>query len=108
MLNALESLRGEGKYQYEAKPQMTAASGLRETKTLRWLFLTAEYQIGGYRNFQHGPVALKQMVTFGVTDTSNIKWYNAEGYLPMFINEYAKNDMEYKIESFANKHTVDG
>lgn len=108
VLNALESLRGEGKYQYEAKPQMTAAFGFEGDKNASLAFLDGSYQIGGYRNFQHGPVAPKQMVTFGVTDTSNIKWYNAEGYLPMFINEYAKNDMEYKIETFANKHKVDG
>lgn len=108
VLNALESLRGEGQYQFEAHPQMTAAFGFEGDKNASLAFLDGSYQIGGYRHYQHGPVAPKQMVTFGVTDTSNIKWYNAEGYLPAFINEYAKNDMEYKIESFANKHTVDG
>ncbi|MBU5670904.1 S-layer homology domain-containing protein [Paenibacillus brevis] len=108
VLNSLESLRGEGKYQYEVHPNMTAAFGYEGDKNASLAFLDGSYQIGGYRHYQHGPVAPKQMVTFGVTDTSDIKWYNAEGYLPAFINEFTKHEMENKMESFANKHTVEG
>lgn len=49
------------------------------------------------------------MVTFGVKDIpGKVKWYNAEGYLPCFVSEYSKDGIDYKIENFANKHTIDG
>ncbi|WP_052759552.1 S-layer homology domain-containing protein [Paenibacillus sp. DMB20] len=108
VMNALDALQPEGKYQYESNPKMTAAFGFEGDKNASLAFLDGSYQIGGSRPEQHGPVAPKQMVTFGVANADGIKWYNAEGYLPAFIHEYSKDNMDYKIESFANKHSVEG
>ncbi|WMT41914.1 hypothetical protein RE628_05580 [Paenibacillus sp. D2_2] len=108
VLNALDGLKPEGKYTYESHPKMTAAFGFEGDKNATIAFLDGSYQIGGTRPEKHGPVAPKQMVTFGVTDATDVKWYNAEGYLPVFIHEYSKDSMDYKIESFGNKHTVEG
>ncbi|MEC0171468.1 S-layer homology domain-containing protein [Paenibacillus graminis] len=106
VLEAVHNLKVSGKYKYETNEQMTAAFGFEGDKNASLGFLDGSYQIGGSRPEQHGPVAPKQMVTFGVTDTSNIQWTKGEGYLPVFISEYTKNKMDYKIETFANKHTV--
>ncbi|WNS40992.1 S-layer homology domain-containing protein [Paenibacillus sp. MMS20-IR301] len=107
VLKAVHNLKVSGKYKYETNEQMTAAFGFEGDKNASLAFLDGSYQIGGSRPEQHGPVAPKQLVTFGVTDTSNIKWTKGEGYLPEFISEYTKNKVDYKIETFANKHTVD-
>lgn len=106
VLNAIDHLQVSGKYQYETNPNRISAFGFEGDKNASLAFLDGSYQIGGNRPMQHGPVAPKQMVTFGVTDTSNIQWYLGEGYLPAYISEYSKDDVTYKIESFANKHTV--
>lgn len=107
ILNAISNLEEVGQYTYETKSGMIAAFGFEGDKNAPLAFLDGSYQIGGERRMQHGPVAPKQMVTFGVTDTDNIKWYNKEGYLPCFVSEYTKDDVEYTIENFANKATVD-
>ncbi|MDG0790041.1 FIVAR domain-containing protein [Cohnella ginsengisoli] len=107
VMNTLANLESAGKYKYETNGGMTAAFGFEGDKNASLAFADGSYQIGGGRPMQHGPVAPKQMVTFGVTDTSDIKWYNGEGYLPVFISEYTKDDVRYKIENFANKHSVD-
>ncbi|MVQ39307.1 S-layer homology domain-containing protein [Paenibacillus anseongensis] len=107
VLNAIDALKVSGKYQYETHANMTAAFGFESDKNASLAFLDGSYQIGGNRPMQHGPIAPKQMVTFGVTDTSNIKWYLNEGYLPVFVSEFTKDDVQYKIENFGNKHTVD-
>ncbi|MEK4330578.1 S-layer homology domain-containing protein [Paenibacillus sp. FSL R7-0312] len=107
VLEAVHNLKTAGKYQYDTHAQMTAAFGFEGDKNASLAFLDGSYQIGGSRPEQHGPVAPKQMVTFGVADTSNIKWTKGEGYLPVMISEYTKNKVDYKIETFANKHTVD-
>ncbi|MBU5444757.1 S-layer homology domain-containing protein [Paenibacillus sp. MSJ-34] len=108
VLNTLDRLQVSGKYQYETNRKMTAAFGFEGDKNASLAFLDGSYQIGGARPQQHGPVAPMQMVTFGVTDTDHISWYKAEGYLPVFVSEYTKDDVKYKIESFGNKHTVEG
>lgn len=107
VLEAVHNLKVSGKYKYETNEQMTAAFGFEGDKNASLAFLDGSYQIGGSRPEQHGPVAPKQLVTFGVTDTSSIKWTKGEGYLPEFISEYTKNKVDYKIETFANRHTVD-
>jgi|GEM_PF-5793799 Uncharacterised Sugar-binding Domain./S-layer homology domain. len=108
VMNALDNLKEAGKYQYETHGQMTAAFGFEGDKNASLAFTDGSYQIGGSRGMQSGPIAPKQMVTFGVTDTSDIKWYNGEGYLPVFVSEYTKDNVRYKIETFANKHSVAG
>lgn len=107
IMNALDKLQPEGKYRYETNGKMTAAFGFEGDKNASLAFMDGSYQIGGARPEQHGPVAPKQMVTFGVTDISSAKWYKGEGYLPVFISEYSKEQVDYKVETFGNKHTVD-
>ncbi|MZQ81105.1 hypothetical protein GQF01_03015 [Paenibacillus sp. 5J-6] len=107
VLNAIDALQVSGKYQYETHANMTAAFGFESDKNASIAFLDGSYQIGGNRPMQHGPIAPKQMITFGVTDTSNINWFLNEGYLPAYISEFTKDDVQYRIENFANKHTVD-
>lgn len=49
-------------------------------------------------------------VTFGVTDLENgsVAWYNKDYYLPCFVSEYEKDDMQYTIENFADLLVIDG
>lgn len=108
VFNAMDALQLELKYQYEVNPKMTAGFGFEGDKNTSLSFLDGSYQIGGTRPMQHGPIAPKQMVTFGATSNANIKWYNAEGYLPVFVHEFTNNDMNYKIETFGNKKSVEG
>lgn len=108
VMNAMDALQLELPYQYEANPKMTAGFGFEGDKNTSLSFLDGSYQIGGTRPMQHGPIAPKQMVTFGATSGSNIKWNNAEGYLPVFVHEFSNHDMDYRIENFGNKKSVDG
>ena len=89
-----------GSYTYETNSGLTASFGWEGD-----LHAPIAYIDGSYKLRDNGD----KMVTFGVKDIpGDIKWYNAEGYLPCFVSEYAKDGMEYKIENFANKHTIDG
>ncbi|MBT2216800.1 hypothetical protein KK120_13300 [Virgibacillus dakarensis] len=106
VLNAIDHLEESGQYQYETNQKQTTVFGFEGDKNASLAFLDGSYQIGGSRPSQHGPTAPKQMVTFGVTDTDNVKWYNKDGYFPSLVSEYTKDDVEYKIVNFANKHTV--
>lgn len=108
VLNAMDALQLTESYQYATNPKVTAGFGFEGDKNATLAFLDGSYQIGGNRPMQHGPVAPKQMVTFGATSESNIKWVNGEGYLPVFIHEFDSHEMKVKLESFANKRTVDG
>lgn len=89
-----------GSYTYESNSGLTASFGWEGDRHAPIAFLD-----GSYRLRDNGD----KMVTFGVKDIpGDIKWYNAEGYLPCFVSEYTKDGMEYRVENFANKHTIDG
>lgn len=48
-------------------------------------------------------------VRLGVADIpGKIRWYNAEGYLPCQVHEFAKDGIRYTVEEFANKKIIGG
>ena len=75
----------------------------------------------GWEGDKHAPIAYidgsyklrdngNAYVTFGVGNpgANSISWYNAEGYLPCFISEYAKDTLDIKIENFADEVIING
>ena len=88
----------DGKYMFESNRGLTSSFGWEGDKHAPIAYLDGSYQLRDNGN---------TMVTFGVMDIpGKVKWYNAEGYLPCFISEYSKDGMDYKVENFANKHTI--
>ena len=88
----------DGKYMFDTNRGLTSSFGWEGDKHAPIAYLDGSYKLRDNAN---------TMVTFGVMDIpGKVKWYNAEGYLPCFISEYSKNGMDYKIENFANKHTI--
>lgn len=85
---------------YETNSGLTSSFGWEGDKHAPIAYLDGSYKLRDNGN---------KMVTFGVKDIpGKVKWYNAEGYLPCFVSEYSKDGIDYKIENFANKHTIDG
>lgn len=90
----------DGQYMFESNRGLTSSFGWEGDKHAPIAYLDGSYRLRDNAN---------TMVTFGVRDIpGKVKWYNAEGYLPCFVSEYSKGGMDYKIENFANKHTIDG
>lgn len=90
----------KGSYMYESNSGLTSSFGWEGDKHAPIAYLDGSYKLRDNDN---------KMITFGVKDIpGKVKWYNAEGYLPCFVSEYSKDGMEYKVENFANKHTIDG
>ncbi len=91
---------GNGEYIYQSNSRLVSSFGWEGDINAPIAYLDGSYQLRSYGN---------SMITFGVTDIpGKIKWYNAEGYLPCFISEYSKKDMDYKIENFADLVEVNG
>lgn len=89
-----------GQYTYESNSGLTASFGWEGDRHAPITFLDGSYKLRDNEDY---------MVTFGVKDIpGKIKWYNAEGYLPCFISEYSKDQIDYKVENFANKHEIGG
>ncbi|WBQ07947.1 sugar-binding protein [Kribbella sp. CA-293567] len=60
---------------------------------------------GSYRLRSRG----NALITFGVPNVpGKIKWSNAEGYLPAFVSEYAKDGLQTKVENFADLVVIGG
>lgn len=90
----------KGSYMYETNSGLTSSFGWEGDKDAPIAYIDGSYKLRDNGN---------KMITFGVKDIpEKVKWYNAEGYLPCFVSEYSKDEMDYKIENFANKHTIDG
>ncbi len=113
---AREDLMGQklpGQYKYQSNSRLVASFGWEGDIDAPIAYIDGSYGLrdkygttGEWNGNSYNP---GKMVTFGIKDIpGEIKWYNAEGYLPCFVSEYAKEGMEYKIENFANKHTIDG
>lgn len=99
---AIDSLNVMGKtyFAYETNPGLTSSFGWEGD-----LHAPISYIDGSYRLRSRDNI----MIHFGVTGiTGDIKWYNAEGYLPCFISEFTKAGIEYKIENFADCVEFDG
>ena len=48
-------------------------------------------------------------INFGVPGIhGDIDWYNKEGYLPCLVSEYQKDGMNYTVENFGDKVTING
>lgn len=91
---------GSGSLLYEKYSGLTSSFGWEGDKHAPISYIDGTYKLRDRRDM---------IVSFGVKDiTGKVKWYNAEGYLPCFVSEYTKNDMRYKVENFANKHTIGG
>lgn len=89
----------KGSYMYETNSGLTSSFGWEGDKHAPIAYLDGSYKLRDNGN---------KMVTFGVKDIpGKVKWYNAEGYLPCFVSEYSKDGIDYKIENFANKHTIE-
>lgn len=96
VVKALEA----GNYTYESNSGLTASFGWEGDLHAPIAYLDGSYKLRDNDNL---------VVTFGVKDVpGKIKWYNKEGYLPCFVSEYSKNDLEFVIENFADKVTIDG
>ena len=90
----------KGSYMYETNSGLTSSFGWEGDKHAPIAYLDGSYKLRDNGN---------KMIAFGVKDIpGKVKWYNAEGYLPCFVSEYSKDGVEYKVENFANKHTIDG
>lgn len=91
---------GGGQYMYESNAGLVSSFGWEGDINAPIAYLDGSYKLRSYDNV---------MVTFGVTDIpGKVKWYNAEGYLPCFISEYSKKDMDYKVENFSDLVVING
>ncbi|TDW92747.1 hypothetical protein EV137_0007 [Kribbella pratensis] len=91
-----------------ANAQYTSVTNPGLTSSFGWegdLNAPIAFIDGSYRLRSRGDA----MITFGVPNVpGKIKWSNAEGYLPAFVSEYAKDGLAIKIESFADLVVVGG
>ncbi|NIK58981.1 sugar-binding protein [Kribbella shirazensis] len=94
------SSAANAQYTYVTNPGLTSSFGWEGDVNAPIAFID-----GSYRLRSRGDA----MVTFGVPNIpGKIKWYNAEGYLPAFISEYAKDGLAIKVENFADLVVVGG
>ncbi|MET7279900.1 sugar-binding protein [Kribbella sp. NPDC005582] len=81
-------------------PGLTSSFGWEGDLNAPIAFIDGSYKLRSRGNL---------MVTFGVPDIpGKIKWTNAEGYLPAFVSEYAKDGLAVKVENFADLVVVGG
>lgn len=89
-----------GMYTYEIYDKLISSFGWEGD-----IHAPLAYLDGSYRLRDNNDI----LVTFGVKGISGkINWYNAEGYLPCFISEYSKNNIDYTIANFADKLEING
>lgn len=94
------NLMGKTYFVYETNPGLTASFGWEGDINAPIAYIDGSYRLRSRDNI---------MINFGVPGISGkIKWYNAEGYLPCFVSEFAKAEMDYKIENFADCVEIDG
>ncbi|GAA1721585.1 hypothetical protein GCM10009745_83210 [Kribbella yunnanensis] len=94
------SSAASAEYTSVTNPGLTSSFGWEGDLNAPIAFIDGSYRLRSRGNL---------MVTFGVPDIpGKIKWTNAEGYLPAFISEYAKDGLAIKIENFADLVVVGG
>ncbi|MEV6417842.1 sugar-binding protein [Kribbella sp. NPDC051718] len=87
-------------YTNVTNPGLTSSFGWEGDLNAPIAFIDGSYQLRSRGN---------AVVTFGVPNIpGKIKWTNAEGYLPAFISEYAKDGLQVRVENFADLVVVDG
>ncbi|MFG1911398.1 sugar-binding protein [Kribbella sp. NPDC048928] len=99
-LDEAVSSAANAQYSYVTNPGLTSSFGWEGDLNAPIAFID-----GSYRLRSRGDA----MVTFGVPNIpGKIKWSNAEGYLPAFISEYAKDGLQIKVENFSDLAVVNG
>jgi len=99
-VSAVRSSASTARYSYQSSPGLTSSFGWEGDKDAPIAFID-----GGYRLRDHD----NTMITFGVPDVpGKIGWRNAEGYLPSFISDYAKDGLTISVQNFADEATVAG
>jgi len=103
VLNAISQLQVSGKYSSETDGGLTGSFGFESDMNAPIAYVDGSFRLKSRGNL---------MVRFGVTGLKEkgiaIDWYNRDGYLPCYVSEYTVDGVSYKIEEFANKHTIDG
>ncbi|NUR95633.1 MAG: sugar-binding protein, partial [Kribbellaceae bacterium] len=94
------SSAAKAQYTYVTNPGLTSSFGWEGDLNAPIAFID-----GSYRLRSRGDA----MITFGVPNIpGKIKWSNAEGYLPAFVSEYAKEGLRITVENFADLAVVGG
>ena len=94
------SSAANAQYTYVTNPGLTSSFGWEGDLNAPIAFID-----GSYRLRSRGDA----MITFGVPNIpGKIKWSNAEGYLPAFVSEYAKDGLGITVENFADLVVVNG
>ncbi|MDF2804292.1 MAG: putative sugar-binding proteinputative S-layer protein [Anaerocolumna sp.] len=103
ILNAISNLKESGQYTSETDRKLTGSFGFEGDMNAPIAFID-----GSFKLVSRGGL----MIRFGVTGLKakgiSIDWYNRGGYLPCYVSEYTVDNVDYKIEEFANKHMIDG
>lgn len=87
-------------YAYRKYPELTGVFGCEGDKDAPIAFIDGSYLLRDGKS---------RMITFGVScPEGKIKWYNKEGFLPCLVSEYSKNSVNYVIENFADKISING
>ncbi|AEY65325.1 S-layer homology domain-containing protein [Clostridium sp. BNL1100] len=103
VLNAISKLQVSGKYSSETDGGLTGSFGFEGDMNAPIAYIDGSFRLPSRGNL---------MIRFGVTGLKekgvSVDWYNRDGYLPCYVSEYTVDGVTYKIEEFANKHTIDG
>lgn len=87
-------------YAYRKYPELTGVFGCEGDKDAPIAFIDGSYLLRDGKS---------RMITFGVPcPDGKINWYNKEGFLPCLVSEYSKNSVNYVIENFADKISLNG
>ncbi len=87
-------------YAYRKYPELTGVFGCEGDKDAPIAFIDGSYLLRDGKS---------RMITFGVPcPDGKINWYNKEGFLPCLVSEYSNNSVNYVIENFADKISLNG
>lgn len=91
---------GNRKYTFNTASGLTSSFGWEGDKDAPIAYVDGSYKLRDRDGL---------MVTFGVWEIpGKIAWYNKEGYLPCFVSEYGKDDLEHVVESFSDLVVIGG
>lgn len=103
ILNAIAKLQVSGSYSSQTDGGLTGSFGFEGDMNAPIAYIDGSFRLPSRGNL---------MIRFGVTGLkekgTKVDWYNRDGYLPCYVSEYTVDSVKYKIEEYANKHTIDG
>ncbi|PYG88242.1 S-layer family protein [Ruminiclostridium sufflavum DSM 19573] len=103
ILNAISSLKVSGKYTTNTHNKLAGSIGFEGDINAPIVYIDGTIKLVSRDEL---------LIRFGLADLDNkgvsINWYNRDGYLPCYVSEYTVDNVAYKIEEFANKHTIYG